>query len=242
MARYPTPAALAQSTPAEVIREWRGLGYNRRAVALRAAAVLIEERHTGRVPNSLPALEALPGIGPYTARAILAFAFDRDVTPLDTNIRRVLDRAVGPIPARPLEAQATVDALVPTGAAAAWGHALMDIGATRCVAREPRCGDCPIRTWCRTANGTMATAPSGEGGGAAGRRPESRPFRSTTRWLRGRILDRLRDAADGQWVTFRGPMGDHSIAAVRSALAQLASEGMIEHSTARLSRARLPAS
>jgi A/G-specific adenine glycosylase len=243
MARYPTPAALAGSTPAEVIREWRGLGYNRRAVALRAAAALIVERHDGRVPHSVADLEALPGIGPYTARAVLAFAFDCDVTPLDTNVRRVLDRAIGPLRGRPRDLQAAVDGFVPTGAGARWGHALMDIGATKCVAREPRCGDCPLRAWCRTANGTIATAVSGgpwsAARSAARRRSESRPFPSTTRWLRGRILDRLRDAADGQWVAFRAPIGDHSMAAVRSALTQLGSEGMIEQSTARPLRGRL---
>ena len=104
--RYPTPAALAAASSADVIRAWRGLGYNRRAVALREAAIAIVERHGGGVPDSLDALQVLPGIGPYTARAVLAIAFGRPVAALDTNVQRVLDRSIGGLPTTPRERQA----------------------------------------------------------------------------------------------------------------------------------------
>ena len=93
MALYPTPAAMAAASPADVIRAWRGLGYNRRALALHRAARAITEEHGGRVPESLEALVALPGVGPYTARAVLAIAFDQPVAALDVNIRGVRGRA-----------------------------------------------------------------------------------------------------------------------------------------------------
>jgi A/G-specific adenine glycosylase len=229
MARFPTPAALAAASPATVIRAWRGLGYNRRAVALRAAAIRIVEEHGGRVPDSLEALEALPGIGPYTARAVLAFAFGGPVAPLDTNIRRVLDRAFGPLPTAARALQAAADGLVPPSGAAAWSHALMDLGATICSPRKPRCAVCPIQPWCRTSTGRSAAATATAASGSQPPRRAPRPaFPSTTRWLRGRILDCLRDAPDHAWMSFTGPLGEHALAAVLVQIDRLARDGMLE--------------
>lgn len=220
MVTYPTPAALAGASPADAIRAWRGLGYNRRALALHRAARVVVDEHQGRVPDSFEGLLALPGIGSYTARAVLAIAFDRPVAALDVNIRRVLSRAFRLDAQTPGSRQATADALVPIDRAADWTHALMDIGAAFCRPREPRCGACPLRSSCPAA-GTVGTA-SGE------RRPAAPRFESTTRWLRGRILDRLRDAPADAWVPFDAPMGTHSRAAVVDALANLAAEGLID--------------
>jgi A/G-specific adenine glycosylase len=224
---FPTPGALAAVSPATVIRAWRGLGYNRRAIALRAAAIRIVEDHAGRVPDTLEALTALPGVGPYTARAVLAFAFDRPVAPLDTNIRRVLDRAIGPLPIAAKALQSTADGFVPPDAAADWAHALMDLGATICLARGPRCDACPIRTLCRTTQTGIRPVDD-----AAGSRrvadARSTPFPSTSRWLRGRILDRLRDAADDTWVAFEDPIGTHPLPAVRAEVRRMSSEGLLE--------------
>lgn len=219
--RYPTPAALAAASPAEVIRAWRGLGYNRRAVALRAAAIRIVEEHAGGVPDSLEALEALPGIGPYTARAVLAIAFGRQVAALDTNIRRVLDRAAGPLPAGARALQAAADGFVPARRPAGWTHALMDIGATICQKRNPRCGDCPLLSICRSAGKVADSAPGRRAWTAA-------PFESTNRWLRGRILDRLRESPPQAWVGFGEPMGGHDAMSVAAALAALEREGLLE--------------
>jgi A/G-specific adenine glycosylase len=229
MAQFPTPAALAAASPATVIRAWRGLGYNRRALALRATAIRIVEEHEGQVPGSLEPLEALPGIGPYTARAVLAFAFGRPVAPLDTNIRRVLDRALGPLPVNARALQATADGLVPASHAAAWSHALMDLGASVCGPREPRCDACPIQALCRASSRRSARATLAPGSGPGRHRGSPAPsFPSTNRWLRGRILDRLRDAPDDAWVTFSRPVGEHPLDAVLLQLDRLSREGMLE--------------
>ncbi len=235
IAAYPTPSALAAASPAEVIRAWRGLGYNRRAVALRAAAVRIVENHGGRVPESFAELVALPGIGPYTARAVLAIAYNQPVAALDTNIRRVLGRAIDgdERAAERREFQTMADGLVPAGHAATWTHALMDVGAAFCRKRNPRCDACPLAVWCRFhLGGAMATSAAGR------RRAAPRPFPSTTRWLRGRILDRLRDAPGDSWAEFPGALGEHAPQRVAEELANLAREGMLELDPAS-SRARL---
>lgn len=237
MARFPTPAALAGATPAAVIREWRGLGYNRRAVALRAAAIRIVERHAGEVPRTLDELLALPGVGPYTARAVLVFAFDRPVAPLDTNMGRVLDRALGPLPDSHSARQATADGFVPPAGGAAWSHALMDLGATVCGARVARCEACPIRALCRTAAAGARNGPRTQR--VDGSRPAGQAFPSTTRWLRGRILDRLRDAIDGRWVKFGTPIGLHGASAVLAALDHLEADGLIERAAHNPDFARL---
>jgi A/G-specific adenine glycosylase len=238
MAQFPTPAALAAVSPATVIRAWRGLGYNRRAIALRIAAVKIVAEHDGRVPDTLEALEALPGVGPYTARAVLAFAFDLPVAPLDTNIRRVLDRAFGPLPSGRLALQTAADAVVAPAAPAAWSHALMDLGATICGPRQPRCDTCPMRAWCRfaTRGGVDArTVPRRK----VAARATGPSFASTNRWLRGRILDRLRDTPDGGWAEFDAAMGVHPPSAVRAAVVALAAEGLVSIDEDHRRRARL---
>jgi A/G-specific adenine glycosylase len=221
MDHYATPAALAAASNADVVRAWRGLGYNRRAIALRAAAIRMVEDHDGRVPDTLVALESLPGIGPYTARAVLAIAFGRRVAALDTNIRRVLDRAAGPLPAGPGARQIAADGLVPADRPGDWTHALMDIGATICRKRVPRCGECPLLGLCRSAGTNLSTPPSRRPGAAV-------PFESTNRWLRGRILDQLREAPPRAWVRIDEPIGGHDAAAVRAALASLEREGFLE--------------
>jgi A/G-specific adenine glycosylase len=222
MALFPTPGSLAAATPATVIREWRGLGYNRRALALRRAAIAIVEEHGGNVPDTVEALIALPGIGPYTARAVLAIAFGKPVAALDVNIRRVVGRAFLPAAIAPRDVQAAADALVPIDRAADWTHALMDIGAAFCRPRAPRCDDCPLRTACLFALAGGAESAAGTGA----KRPAAVRFESTSRWLRGRILDRLRDAEG--WITFEGAIGAHDSIAVRESIAKLAAEGMIE--------------
>ena len=220
---FPTPAALAAASPATVIRAWRGLGYNRRAIALRASAIAIVEDHAGRVPATFDALVRLPGIGPYTARAVLAIAFDQPVAALDTNIRRVVGRAfLGAEAALPPRAlQAAADRFVPAGRAAQWTHALMDVGAAVCRKNDPRCDACPLACHCRFL-------AAGRPASTASRPASSGPFRSTTRWLRGRILDRLRDAPDAAWVDLRGPIGEHDEERTRTEVENLAREGLLE--------------
>jgi A/G-specific adenine glycosylase len=227
MRRFPTVASLAAATPADVLREWQGLGYDRRALALWRSARVIVDEHSGQVPSSIDELEALPGVGPYTARAVAAIAFGQRVGAVDVNVRRVLGRIVAGAADRLTRAdmQATADAAVPRGRAADWTHALMDIGATLCRSRAARCGDCPARTWCRYA--TDGTTP----GPVESRRPTSEratAFPATTRWLRGRILDRARAVPDGEWVPLDGPIGDHPRERVVATAEAMVADGVLE--------------
>ncbi len=234
IARFPTVASLAAASPADVLRQWQGLGYNRRALALWRAAGVIIEKHDGRVPDSIEELEALPGVGPYTARAVAAIAFGRPVGAIDVNVGRVLGRLAGGTDRMPRgDVQAIADASAASTDPAAWTHALMDLGATICRAREPRCGDCPVRAWCRYTPGRPR---------AVSRRPIP-PFPSTTRWLRGRILDRLRVAPGDAWVDLQAPIGTHDLKNVIAAVDAMASDGLVDLATtqpAGVVRARLP--
>jgi A/G-specific adenine glycosylase len=190
--RFPDPARCAAAPRAEVLRQWAGMGYNRRAVNLHRCAETLVEEHGGRVPADLAALLALPGIGPYTARAILVFAFEQPVGVVDTNVGRVLARRAG----RALttrEAQALADAQVPTGGQAwLWNQALMELGARVCGRRQPDCIRCPLRTGCRwCAAGLAGPDPATGSAGVSG--GQSR-FEGSDRQGRGRLVDALRTA------------------------------------------------
>jgi A/G-specific adenine glycosylase len=241
MVRFPTVNDLAAASPADVLREWAGLGYDRRALALWRAAGVIVERHDGRLPSSVAELEALPGVGPYTARAVAAIAFGMPVGAVDVNVRRVLGRIVAGSAESigPREMQVLADATVPADQPAAWTHAVMDLGATLCRPRRPRCEACPARPWCIAARlGAHERSPAPPR--KVGERPA--PFASTNRWLRGRILDRLRTAPDGDWVSMDGPIGDHDHDGVTRAVRAMAADGVAEVSLdgEGILRARLP--
>ena len=237
MASFPTVQVLAAAAPADVLRAWQGLGYNRRAINLQRAARVIVDEHGGEVPDDLAALEALPGVGPYTARAVAALAFGLPVGAVDTNVRRVLGRIVAG-DAAVLDAptlQRVADEAVPADRPGFWTHALMDIGATLCKPRRPLCETCPAQPWCR-----YAAAPATEPRGRIVREAAA-PFTTTSRWLRGRIVERLRAVPNGEWVEFAGPIGDHGQDAVGTALDALARDGVIESdSPTEPRRARLP--
>jgi A/G-specific adenine glycosylase len=242
MARFPTPAALAEATAADALRAWAGLGYNRRAVALQRAARLLVERHDGRVPTDLSALEALPGVGSYTARAVLAIAFGRPVGAVDVNVRRVLTRVASAAETgiAPRTLQAMADALVPTTRSADWAHAVMDLGAMLCRPASPRCGECPARPWCRYARSSGVPGSMSRTAAQRSGRSPTVPFERTTRWLRGWIVRRLADTPDGRWIVVDGPIGAHDAHAVRDALLALEADGLVELAIDR-TRARLPA-
>jgi A/G-specific adenine glycosylase len=186
LGRFPTPAATAAAPVAEVVRAWAGLGYNRRAVNLHRAAVEIVGRHGGALPATLAELVALPGVGPYTARAVLAFAFDADVGVVEVNSGRVLARAVAGRRLAAGEAQALADALVPPGRGWAWNQAMLDLGATVCTKSTPRCGLCPLWSGCAWAVAGAATPdPAGPGS-------RQSTFAGSDRQGRGRLVDALR--------------------------------------------------
>lgn len=195
---FPTASACAAGNRGDVLRLWQGLGYNRRAVHLHATAVAIVERHDGVVPDDLAALLALPGIGPYTARAVLAFAFERDVAVVDTNVARVLARVEGRS-LRAAEVQALADRLVPAGDAWRWNQAMLDLGAASCTKRRARCGECPVRAVCRWQGegADPADGSAGVGGGQT-------RFVGSDRQGRGRLVDALR----------AGPVRGEDVAAV----------------------------
>jgi len=198
MARWPTPAHLAAATPAEVITAWGRLGYPRRALRLQQAAAAIVDRHGGIVPDDLDLLRALPGVGEYTAGAVLAFAYHRRALALDTNVRRVLARHDEGVP-RPVGAvtnaeRARATALMPDGSeGAVWMAALMELGAVICTAKAPRCSDCPILAGCRWRQaGFPDDAPA----------PRRQPrYEGSDRQARGAVLAVLREA--GTAVTAR---------------------------------------
>jgi len=188
--RFPTPAACAAAEPADVVRAWAGLGYNRRAVFLHRTATAVVERHGGAVPDDLTSLLALPGVGAYTARAVLVFAFEADVGVVDTNVARLLARAVAGRPLRPAEAQSLADRLAPPGRSWAFGQSLFDLGARHCTSRRPDCTGCPVRTRCAWAARDWSL-PDPATGSAATSRPQSR-FEGSDRQGRGRLVATLR--------------------------------------------------
>jgi A/G-specific adenine glycosylase len=191
LARWPTPAALAAVPPGEAVRAWDRLGYPRRALNLHAASIAITERHGGVVPSDVDELLALPGVGPYTARAVAAFAYGVRVPVVDVNVRRVLARAlrgVGePGPARTREEHALMESLLPTDAPTArlTNAGMMELGQTVCTARSPACERCPIAELCawRAAGYPAYTGPAA---------PRQKPYAGSDREVRGRILRELR--------------------------------------------------
>ena len=185
---FPTPAACAAAPVAEVVRLWAGLGYNRRAVNLHRAAQAVVADHDGVLPDDLGALLALPGIGPYTARAVLAFAFERDHGVVDTNAARFLARAVVGAQLTGAVVQREADAIVPPRQGWAWNQAVLDLGATVCTKRAPRCGQCPVASQCAWQ---AAGGPDPAEGSAGVSIPQSR-FEGSDRQGRGRIVAALR--------------------------------------------------
>jgi A/G-specific adenine glycosylase len=167
--RWPDAAALAAASPADVLGAWVGLGYNRRALRLREACVAIARDGW---PSDAKGLQALPGIGPYTAAAVASFAFGEQVAAVDTNVARIAAR-LGRTP----------DELLPVGAAAEWNQAAMELGATVCGARRARCEACPAAALCPSAGRVVAPPRAPRG---------SRPrFEDTDRYVRGRVVAAL---------------------------------------------------
>lgn len=187
MDAFPTPAALAGAPLGDALQLWQGLGYPRRCRNLRDAATVVVRDHDGELPASLEGLLALPGIGQYTARAVLAFARAADVGVVDTNVSRVLSRLEGrPMKARELQERA--DALVPRGSAWEWNQVMMDFGARHCPARNPLCGSCPVADECGWRGNPDIADPAPASAGAS--RPQAR-FEGSDRQARGRAVRAL---------------------------------------------------
>ena len=186
---FPTPHACAQAPLGELLALWQGLGYPRRCRNLHEAAKAVVRNHGGQIPGELEALLALPGVGEYTARAVLAFADSRDVAVVDTNIARVLSRLVNEQLSRS-RVQQLADELLPHGSSWEWNQVLMDLGATVCTARTPKCAECPVAQLCMWRGcGGADPAP----GSAMTSKPQAR-FEGSDRQARGRLMKALTES------------------------------------------------
>jgi A/G-specific adenine glycosylase len=222
--RWPTPGDLAAEPTGEAVRMWGRLGYPRRALRLHAAATAIVERHGGEVPVSYDDLLALPGVGDYTASAIASFAFGQRHVVLDTNVRRVLTRAVSglefPAPAVTRAEREVARSLLPDdpATAATWAVATMELGALVCTARQPSCGSCPIAGACswRRAGFPAYDGPPRRGQAWAG----------TDRQCRGRVMALARDT-DGSVPLSRIESAWPSIDQRERCLAGLLADGLL---------------
>ena len=182
MRRFPSVEALATASDAQVLADWSGLGYNRRALALHRTARTVA---ADGWPRDVAGLEALPGIGPYTARAIASLAFGEGVGVVDTNVRRWLLRRFA-VDDRPTTLQLLADELAAPGEgdeARAWTHATMEFGARICRSRSPLCGACPIRRGCPSRDRARRVAV-----------PKQPAFAGSARAARGRLLRALSEA------------------------------------------------
>jgi A/G-specific adenine glycosylase len=209
--RWPTAAALAAASPADVLGAWVGLGYNRRALRLREAAAIVARDGW---PRDAAGLRALPGVGPYTAAAVASFAFGEPVAAVDTNVRRVAAR-LGADP----------QALLARERAADWNQAAMELGAVFCTARRPRCDSCPAAPWCPSRGRVSIPARPVHRGPA-------KRFEDSDRWARGRVIAAL---AGGEGLpTAIEP------ARLERVLAALERDGLVERDPAGSRAPRLP--
>ena len=203
LAAFPTLEALADAPIADVIQAWSGMGYNARAVRLHRLAVEVVAEHGGQLPRTAEGLQALPGIGPYTAAAVACFAFGASEPVLDTNVYRVLSRVVhGLTPPSRSELEPLARALLPgPGApldASAWAQALMDVGASVCSVSAPACGDCPLELHCAAAPAlAREDAPRTLAESSVPYAPKQGTFAGSTRFYRGRIVAALRGLPAG---------------------------------------------
>jgi A/G-specific adenine glycosylase len=225
--RFPTVQALASATRADVIRAWAGLGYNRRAVALHEAARTIVREHAGRVPSDPEDLLRLPGVGPYTAAAVAALAHGRPVAAIDTNVRRVMARAVlGRDPSetdhRAVARAAAVwlDECEPAG----WNQAVMDLGREVCRP-VPRCGDCPLIPVCLFV---------GKGRRSVSLKRRQPAFEGSLRQVRGGIVRTLRSVPAATLASLSRTTGA-PLDRVAEAVLALAGDGLVRAGPAALS-------
>lgn len=219
---FPTPRACAAAPLAEVIRLWDGLGFNRRAVNLWTAAGQITERHDGRVPDDLTQLLDLPGVGPYTARAVLAFAFEHDVGVVDTNVGRLLARWTNRR-LTPRQAQDLASSLVPDNAGWLWNQGLFDFANAQCTRRSPGCDHCALDSVCAWQG--RGDDPAARSAGVS--TPQSR-FEGSPRQVRGQLVKALRTRALSTDALDDFATQAYPIEEIRSLAAGLVSEGLAE--------------
>jgi A/G-specific adenine glycosylase len=216
--RFPSVAALARASRAEVIREWQGLGYNRRAVSLSEAARAIVRNHRSRVPSDPEELRRLPGVGPYTAAAVAALAYGKAVPAVDTNVRRIVARALlgtESHEASPVRIKKAAEDWLDPRDPAGWNQALMDLGREVCRP-TPRCSACPLENHCVfRGRGRSTSAPP----------RRQKPFPGSFRQVRGQVIDSLRHGPSTLEALSRATGAP--ISRVAQAVAALDAEGMV---------------
>jgi A/G-specific adenine glycosylase len=232
---FPDAASLAAASPADVLRAWGSLGYNRRAVALHAAAREIVSRHGGRVPVEVDVLRTLPGVGPYTAAAVASIAGGAVVPAVDTNVARVVRRVrLGTDAATRREVDAAARSWIDRADPAAWNQALMDVGREHCRP-QPRCVACPLARGCRFRRaGALPIASS----------RKQPPFPGSFRQVRGAVVRALRASPSATLAALARDLGE-PVPRVAEAVAALSAEGVIRAGSAALAgrpggRVRLP--
>lgn len=186
---FPTPAHLANAPLGDALRLWSGLGYPRRCRNLQATAIILHTEYSDVMPSTLEELLALPGIGQYTARAVLAFAHRIDVAVVDVNVSRVLSRLQG-VPMKARELQSFADELLPPGLAWEWNQVMMDFGARQCGVRSPLCDACPVKKQCRFRG--VGDDPAATSAGVS--KSQAR-FEGSDRQARGRAIRAVADGA-----------------------------------------------
>jgi len=189
LSRFPDPGSCAAAPVAELIKEWSGLGYNRRAVNLHRCAFQLVTVHGGNLPDDLDELLKLPGVGPYIARAVLVFAFERNFAVVDTNVTRILKRHEGRR-FKSAEVQELADDLLPHGESWIWNQVLLDFGATICRSRNPLCAECPVSVTC--VWGGVGEDPAKFPTGIDRRKLK---FEGSDRQGRGRLVEALRNGS-----------------------------------------------
>ncbi|WP_343986849.1 A/G-specific adenine glycosylase [Terrabacter terrae] len=236
MARWPTPGDLAAAAPGEAVRAWGRLGYPRRALRLHEAATVMVERHDGHVPSTPEELLALPGVGAYTAAAVSCFAFGIPEVVVDTNVRRVLARTIEGkafpnLTLNRAETRLAADSMpADLDDANTWNVAVMELGALVCVARGPRCEECPVADLCAW---NLAGRPAYDGPPRRGQ-----TWHGTDRQVRGELLHRLREAHAAVPLALLEDVADDRTQVMRC-LDSLVADGLVEPLTR--SRFRLPA-
>ena len=219
--RFPTPRSCAEAPLSDVLRLWSGLGYPRRARALHTAARQMVSDHDAAVPSTYEQLRQLPGVGDYTASAVASFAFHLPRAVVDTNVGRVLARAIANRPLTAKEARETARALLPRGDSSAFNQSMIDLGARFCRS-SPACADCPMKKVCRwNIEGGVDPAPQSAGVS----RPQSR-FAGSDRQLRGTVLKQIqvRPVPPGR---LRAAFRDIEEARYRGVLESLERDGLI---------------
>ncbi len=207
LAEFPDPGSLAAAGRQQVLAAWSGLGYNRRAIRLHEAARLID---SDGWPRTAAALQALPGVGGYTAAAVACFAFGEQIPAVDINVRRVLSRWAGRVLTQRESFQTAVE-LLPADEAHHWGQAIMDLGASTCTAKDPACYRCPCEPWCDGAAISVSSRPQGT-------------FHGSLREARGVIVRRLSEEGEASLTDLEEVIEPERL--VRAA-ASLASEGLV---------------